>query len=128
MATILSLLSNSKGEPPVSDLENLINCYPRDISEDRLDDGDLISLIMCHIALGSVQPDSTKLLEFNKLLEISQRFLNERKTFPASAYFLIFMLYWPDVRFLTSQYAKKGNVLNSAMEKVKQLHQKSPRP
>ncbi|XP_040186857.1 sterile alpha motif domain-containing protein 9-like [Rana temporaria] len=124
VATILSLLSNSNVEQSVSDLEKIINCYPRDISEDRLDDGDLISLIMCHIALGSVQPDSRKLLEFKKLLEISQRFLNERKTFPASAYFLIFMLYWPDERFLTSQYANKGNVLNSAMEKAKRLHQK----
>ncbi|XP_040187375.1 sterile alpha motif domain-containing protein 9-like [Rana temporaria] len=124
VATILSLLSNSKSERLVVALERIINYLPTDISEDKLDDGDLISLIMCHIALGSVQPDSRKLLEFKKLLEISQRFLNERKTFPASAYFLIFMLYWPDERFLTSQNIKKGNVLNFAMEKAKQLHQK----
>ncbi|XP_077316797.1 sterile alpha motif domain-containing protein 9-like [Lithobates pipiens] len=122
VATILSLLSNSKGEPPVLALEKIIKCYPTDISEDRLDDGELISLIMCHIALGSVQPD--KHFDFKKLLEISQRFLNERITFPASAYFLIFMLYWPDEDFLTTQYAKKGNVLKSVMETAKRLHHK----
>lgn len=124
VATILSLLSDSKGVHPVVALERIINYFPTDKPEDKLDDGDLISLIMCHIALGSVQPDSKKLLAFKNLLEKSQRFLNERTTFPASAYFLIFMLYWPDERFLTSQNIKKGNVLNSAMEKAKQLHQK----
>lgn len=124
VATILSLLSNSKGEHPVVALERIINYFPRDISEDRLDDGELISLIMCHIALGSVQPDSRKLLEFKNLLEISQRFLNERKIFPASAYFLIFMLYWPDEKFLNTQYVKKGNVLKFVMETAKRLHHK----
>ncbi|XP_018429301.1 PREDICTED: sterile alpha motif domain-containing protein 9-like [Nanorana parkeri] len=124
VATILSLLSNSRGESPVSALEKIINCYPKNISEDTVDDGDLISLIMCHIALGSVQPDSKKLYTFKKLLEISQRFLNERKTFPASAYFLIFMLYWPDEEFLATQYANKGNILKFAMETAKRLHQK----
>nr|DBA21842.1 TPA: hypothetical protein GDO54_012965 [Pyxicephalus adspersus] len=124
VATILSLLSDSHSpHSPIEALEKIISYFPRDISEKMLDDNDLISLIMCHIALGSVQPNSSKLLEFGKLLDISQRFLNERKTFPASAYFLIFMLYWPDEKFLTKQYANKSNILTFVMETAKRLHQ-----
>ncbi|KAM5135377.1 sterile alpha motif domain-containing protein 9-like [Mantella aurantiaca] len=123
VATILSLLSNSRVERTVSALERIISCFPRDISEDTLDNGDLISLIMCQIALGSVQPQSKKLFEFKKLLDISQRFLNQRKTFPASAYFLLFMLYWPDEKFLTVQYEHKGNILEFVMKTAKRLHQ-----
>ncbi|XP_068118074.1 sterile alpha motif domain-containing protein 9-like isoform X2 [Hyperolius riggenbachi] len=124
VATILSLLSNTSMESPGSELEAVINCYPREISEDQLDDTDLINLIMCHIALGSVCSESTKLFSFEKLLEISQRFLNDRKPFPASAYFLIFMLYWPDEKFLMKQYANKTNILKNAIENARQLHGK----
>ncbi|KAM9296634.1 sterile alpha motif domain-containing protein 9-like [Gastrophryne carolinensis] len=124
VATILSLLSNSKPENPGSDLESVIDCYPREISEEKLDDNDLINLIMSYVALGSVCPQSTKLFSFDKLLEVSQRFLNNQKIFPASAYFLIFMLYWPDEKFIAKQHASKTNILKTAIETAKHLHQK----
>ncbi|KAM5135857.1 sterile alpha motif domain-containing protein 9-like [Mantella aurantiaca] len=121
VATILLLLYNSQDQHTVSALKRIISYFPRDISEDTLDDDEIISLIMCQFALRSVKPQSKKLFKFRKLLDISQRLLNQRKTFPASAYFLLFMLYWPDEKFLTAQYEHKGNILEFVMEKAIQL-------
>ncbi|KAE8627487.1 hypothetical protein XENTR_v10007021 [Xenopus tropicalis] len=120
-ATILALLSDPKTERPAAKLESIIDNYPKDIGPHSLDDIDLINYIMCHIALGCVNSESPKLLPFQKLRDLCKRFLNQEKQFPPSAYFLIFMLYWPDDKF-PEKYG--DNTLTAAGQTAKRLHDK----
>ncbi|XP_053564117.1 sterile alpha motif domain-containing protein 9-like [Bombina bombina] len=122
-ATILSLLSDSKDERSGKKLENIIALYPQDISQERLDDVDLINYIMCHISLGCVFPGSSKILSFEKLRDLCKRFVNPRRSFPPSAYLLIFLLFWPDEKFDKKPDANKDNFLTFALHTAKRLHE-----
>uniref|UniRef100_A0A8C5R1T1 SAM domain-containing protein n=1 Tax=Leptobrachium leishanense TaxID=445787 RepID=A0A8C5R1T1_9ANUR len=125
--TILSLLSDSKQDEIQSRLEKILEFFGPEMSPYSLDDIDLINYIMCHIALGSVHPESTKLLPFQRLRDMSRRFLRNRKQFPPSAYLIIFLLFWPDDKFderQTPQNTQKDSVLTSAVKTAKQLHER----
>ncbi|KAM4664285.1 sterile alpha motif domain-containing protein 9-like isoform 1-T2 [Discoglossus pictus] len=122
-ATILSLLSDLKDNRPREKLEKIIDLYPQDGKLQHLDNVDLINYIMCHIALGCVCHGSSKLLSFEKLRELSQRFLNQRKTFPPSAYLLIFLLFWPDQKIDKIPDANKDIILTFALQTAKRLHE-----
>ncbi|XP_075436049.1 sterile alpha motif domain-containing protein 9-like [Ascaphus truei] len=121
--TILSLLSDSRDDRSSIKLEKIIDLYPQDITQERFDDTDLINYIMCHIALGCVCPGSAKILSFQKVRELSKRFLNQRKTFPPSAYLLIFLLYWPDDKVDKEPNTNKDNILTSSLQTAKRLHE-----
>ncbi|OCT96124.1 sterile alpha motif domain-containing protein 9-like [Xenopus laevis] len=120
-ATILALLSDPKNERPAGKLETIIDNYPKDSKPNSLDDIDLINYTMCHIALGCVNSESSKLLPFQKLRDLCKRFLNHQKEFPPSAYFLIFMLYWPDDKF-PEKYGH--DILTAAGQTAGRLHNK----
>ncbi|KAM4691159.1 sterile alpha motif domain-containing protein 9-like [Rhinophrynus dorsalis] len=122
-ATILSLLSDSKDERASKKLEKIIDLYPEDVKKQGLDDVSLINYIMSHIALGCVSPGSPKLLTFQKLRELSERFLNKRKSFSPSAYLLMFLLYWPDDKADNKHDENKDNILTFACQTAKVLHE-----
>ncbi|XP_071987984.1 sterile alpha motif domain-containing protein 9-like isoform X2 [Engystomops pustulosus] len=114
-STILSLLPDHKK------LSNIVDLYTRCSAD--LDDIDLISYIMSHIALACVAPNSTKLLTFQDLRERSKRYQNPRKSFPASAYLLLMLLYWKDDIIDREPDAKKDQILSSALQNARRLHQ-----
>ncbi|CAH2291899.1 sterile alpha motif domain-containing 9-like [Pelobates cultripes] len=118
--TILSLLSDSTKNEKPKKLETILDLYGPNVSLESLDNIDLINYIMCHIALGSVSTESTKLLPFQKLRDMSKRFLRERAQFPPSAYLIIFMLYWPDDKF---DEHHNESVLTNAVKTARHLHE-----
>ncbi|XP_069809138.1 sterile alpha motif domain-containing protein 9-like isoform X1 [Dendropsophus ebraccatus] len=123
MATILSILSDSKDERSSKKLEEIISLYPEDITRQGLDDTDLANYIMSHIALGCVCPGSPILLSLQQLREFGKRFLYTRKTFQPNAYLLIFLLYWPDDKVDNKPDANKDQILANALHTARALHE-----
>ncbi|XP_063816974.1 sterile alpha motif domain-containing protein 9-like isoform X2 [Pseudophryne corroboree] len=123
-ATIISILSDPNDDRSSKKLENIIDLYPQDVAKDGMDDVSLANYIMSHIALGCVCPGSVKLLSFQKLRELTKRFLNTRKLFPPSAYLLIFLLYWPDDHIDEKPDANKDIILTTALYTARTLHGK----
>ncbi|CAH2291900.1 sterile alpha motif domain-containing 9-like [Pelobates cultripes] len=117
---ILFLLSDSPKDEKQARLEAILQCYGPNVCQESLDNIDLINYIMCHIALGSVSTESTKLLPFKKLRDMSKRFLKDRTQFPPSAYLIVFMIYWPDDKF---DEEHNDNILTSAVKTAKYLHE-----
>ncbi|KAM8945731.1 sterile alpha motif domain-containing protein 9-like [Pelodytes ibericus] len=122
-ASILSLLSDAKEERAGKKVEKILDMYPEDITQAGMDDVSLKNCIMTHIALGCAYPGSSKLLSFQKLRELSKRFLNPRKSFPPCAYLLIFLLFWPDEKVDKKPDETKEKILTSALQTAKQLHE-----
>ncbi|XP_075207627.1 sterile alpha motif domain-containing protein 9-like [Anomaloglossus baeobatrachus] len=124
VATILSILSDSKTKRSSEKLENIIALYPEDITCQGLDNTDMANYIMSHIALGCVCPGSPKLLSLQVLRELGKRFLHTRKTFQPSAYLLTFLLYWPDNKVDDKPDANKDNILANALQMARELHER----
>uniref|UniRef100_A0A7M4DZZ6 SAM domain-containing protein n=1 Tax=Crocodylus porosus TaxID=8502 RepID=A0A7M4DZZ6_CROPO len=123
VTTILSLLSDTKEKRSVQKLETIISFYAEDPLRERLEDIDLINYILSHITLACVSPGSSKLLPFQKLRELSKRFFKQRRTtFPASAYFLLTLLYWPDEALDIEPNPDKYDILISALQTMKHLN------
>ncbi|XP_019372315.1 PREDICTED: sterile alpha motif domain-containing protein 9-like isoform X1 [Gavialis gangeticus] len=123
VTTILSLLSDTKEKRSVQKLETIINFYAEDPLRERLEDIDLINYILSHITLACVSPGSSKLLPIQKLRELSKRFFKQRRTtFPASAYFLLTLLYWPDEALDIEPNPDKDDILISALQTMKHLN------
>ncbi|XP_074839336.1 sterile alpha motif domain-containing protein 9-like [Carettochelys insculpta] len=123
VTTILSFLSDSKEKRSVEKLEQIINFYPDDPQKERLDDIDLINYILCHITLACLAPGSSKLLPFQTLRALSNRFFKQRRTaFPASAYFLLTLLYWPDDALDKEPNSDKDDMLVLALQTMKRMH------
>ncbi|XP_032661513.1 sterile alpha motif domain-containing protein 9-like [Chelonoidis abingdonii] len=121
--TILSLLSDSNDERSVNKLEKIISLYPEDPQKGSLEDIDLINYILCHIALACLSPGSSKLLPFQTLRELSNRFFKQRRTaFPASAHFLLTLLYWPDDALDRESNPDKNDILIAALQSMKHLY------
>uniref|UniRef100_A0A8C3SBA1 SAM domain-containing protein n=1 Tax=Chelydra serpentina TaxID=8475 RepID=A0A8C3SBA1_CHESE len=123
VTTILSLLSDSKDERSVNKLEKIISLYPEDPQKGSLEDIDLINYILCHITLACLSPGSSKLLPFQTLRELSNRFFKQRRTaFPASAHFLLTLLYWPDDALDRESNPDKNDILIAALQSMKRLY------
>ncbi|XP_074870834.1 sterile alpha motif domain-containing protein 9-like [Carettochelys insculpta] len=123
VSTILSLLSDSKDERSVNKLEKIISLYPDDPQKEILQDADLINYILCHITLACLSPGSSKLLPFRTLRNLSSRYSKQRRTgFPASAYFLLILLYWPDDALDTESNTDKDAILISSLQSMKHLY------
>uniref|UniRef100_A0A8C8RBR6 SAM domain-containing protein n=1 Tax=Pelusios castaneus TaxID=367368 RepID=A0A8C8RBR6_9SAUR len=122
VTTILSFFSDSKEKRSVEKLEKIMNFYPEDPRRERLEDIDLINYILCHITLSCLSPGSSKLLPFQMLRELSNRFFKQRTSFPASAYFLLTLLYWPDDALDKEPNPDKEDILISALQTMKRLH------
>nr|XP_033816598.1 sterile alpha motif domain-containing protein 9-like isoform X2 [Geotrypetes seraphini]XP_033816599.1 sterile alpha motif domain-containing protein 9-like isoform X2 [Geotrypetes seraphini] len=118
--TILSLLSDLKDERSARKLETIINLYPKDRT--NLEVSSRINYILCHISLGCVSPSSPNLLSFQELRELSKSFFQKRKLFPASAYFLLILLYWPDNAEDKRSDPDKDDILKVALDSLKQKH------
>ncbi|XP_030062726.1 sterile alpha motif domain-containing protein 9-like [Microcaecilia unicolor] len=118
--TILSLLSDLKDERSAQKLETIINLYSKDTT--NLEDSSLINYILCHVSLGCVCPSSPYLLSFQKLRELSKRFLQKRKFFSATAYFLLTLLYWPDNAEDIRPDPGKDDILKLAVDSLKRQH------
>ncbi|KAM3920832.1 sterile alpha motif domain-containing protein 9-like isoform 1-T2 [Leptodactylus fuscus] len=122
-ATILSILSDTKDERSGTKLEKIIDLYPENLGDKRLDDASLANYIMSHIALGCVCPGSSKLLSLEQLRELGKRFLSTRKTFPPSVYLLTFLLYWPDSKVDLKADGNKDEILVNALQTARALHE-----
>uniref|UniRef100_A0A8D0GI42 SAM domain-containing protein n=1 Tax=Sphenodon punctatus TaxID=8508 RepID=A0A8D0GI42_SPHPU len=122
VTTIFSLLSDSNKES-VQKLEKIISFYPEDPQKEKLENTDLINYILCHITLACLSPGSSKLSSFHALRELSKRFFKQRNTaFPASAHFLLTLLYWPDTALDKEPNPDKDDILISALQTMKRLY------
>ncbi|CAM5155807.1 unnamed protein product [Eretmochelys imbricata] len=123
VTTMLSLFSDSKDERSVKKLEKIISLYAEDPQKGSLEDIDLINYILCHITLACLSPGSSKLLPFETLRELSNRFFKQRRTaFPASAHFLLTLLYWPDDALDRESNLDKNDILIGALQSMKHLY------
>ncbi|XP_062976068.1 sterile alpha motif domain-containing protein 9-like [Elgaria multicarinata webbii] len=125
VTTILSFLSdnNKNDKKSVENLEKIISFYSEDPQKESLEDTDLANYILCHFTLACLSPGSSKLLDLQKLRELSKRFYTRRKTtFPASAYFLLTLLYWPDAALDKDSNSDKDDILKSALDTLKRLY------
>lgn len=121
--TILSFLSDSNDWKSVQSLEQIISIYSEDLRKESLEDSDLIKYILCHFTLACLAPDSSKLLDLPKLRELSKRFFQtRRRLYPASAHFLLTFLYWPDGALDKDSNPDKDDILKSAIDTMKRLH------
>lgn len=122
VTTILSLLSDSNSKQPVQNLEKIIGFYAEDPQKDNLEDTDLINYIVCHITLACLSPGSSRLLDLQTLRELSKRFFKRKRPFPASAHFLLILLYWPDGGLDKDSNSDKDDILKSAIHTLRNLH------
>ncbi|XP_042308831.1 sterile alpha motif domain-containing protein 9-like [Sceloporus undulatus] len=121
VTTILSFLSDKNDKKSVQSLEKIISLYSED--PQSLEDTDLINYILCHCTLACLSPGSSKLLDLRTLRELSKRFFKKWKTtFPASAHFLLTLLYWPDGALDKVSSSDKDDILKSALDTLKRLH------
>ncbi|KAJ1129600.1 hypothetical protein NDU88_007967 [Pleurodeles waltl] len=123
VTTIFSLLSDLKDQRSARKLEEIINLYPKDVQKERLEDAELVNYIMCHIALCCVSPNSPQILPFQKLRHLSSKYFRHRKTYPPSAYLLLSLLYWPDDLEDQEPSQEKDDILTSALQTMRRLHE-----
>ncbi|XP_069728548.1 sterile alpha motif domain-containing protein 9-like [Phaenicophaeus curvirostris] len=123
VTNILSFLSDKKENRSIEKLEKILSCYTENPLKDRLEDNDLINYILCHITLACLSPGSAKLLPANTLRQLSARFFKARRPYPASAYFLLTLLYWPDEALDKEPNPEKDEILNTALQTLKRLYE-----
>ncbi|KAM6403531.1 sterile alpha motif domain-containing protein 9-like [Rhynochetos jubatus] len=122
VTNILSFLTDKKENRSAEKLENILSFYTENPQSDRLEDNDLINYILCHITLACLAPGSAKLLPVQTLRELSVRFFKGKRPFPASAHFLLTLLYWPDEALDREPNPDKDEILNSALQTLKRLY------
>lgn len=122
VTNILSFLTDKKENRSAEKLESILSLYPENPLKDRLEDNDLINYILCHVTLACLAPGSAKLLPLRTLRELSARFFNGKRSFPASAHFLLTLLYWPDEALDKELNPEKDEILTSALQTLKRLH------
>ncbi|XP_044305521.1 sterile alpha motif domain-containing protein 9-like [Varanus komodoensis] len=123
VTTILSFLSDKNDKKSVQTLEKIISCYSEDPQKESWEEIDLTNYILCHFTLACLSPGSPKLLDLPALRECSKGFVKKRKTsLPASTYFLLTLLYWPDAALDKDANSRKNDILTSALAKLKHLH------
>ncbi|XP_026716723.1 sterile alpha motif domain-containing protein 9-like [Athene cunicularia] len=122
VTTILSFLTDKKEHRSAEKLEKILSFYTENPLRDRLEDNDLINYILCHITLACLAPGSGKLLPLQTLRELSIRFFKAKRPFPASAHFLLTLLYWPDEALDREPHPDKDEILNSALQTLKRLY------
>ncbi|XP_068007157.1 sterile alpha motif domain-containing protein 9-like isoform X2 [Melanerpes formicivorus] len=122
VTNILSFLADKKENRSAERLEKILSFYTEDPRRDKLEDYDLISFILCHITLACLVPGSSKLLPMQILRELSLRFFKGKGPFPASAYFLLTLLYWPDEALDKVPNPDKDDILSSALQTLKRLY------
>ncbi|XP_009875278.1 PREDICTED: sterile alpha motif domain-containing protein 9-like [Apaloderma vittatum] len=122
VTNILSFLTDKKENRSAEKLENILSFYTENPLRDRLEDNDLITYILCHITLACLAPGSAKLLPMQTLRELSVRFFRGKRPFPASAHFLLTLLYWPDEALDKEPNPDKDEILNTALHTLKRLY------
>ncbi|XP_040386748.1 sterile alpha motif domain-containing protein 9-like [Cygnus olor] len=122
VTNILSFLTDKKENRSAEKLEEILSFYPENAQRDRLEDTDLINYILSHVVLACLSPGSAKLLPMQTLRELSTRFFKGKRTFPASAHFLLTLLYWPDEALDKEPNPVKDEILSSALQTLKRLY------
>nr|XP_056705123.1 sterile alpha motif domain-containing protein 9-like [Euleptes europaea] len=122
VTTILSQLTDSNSRKSVQNLEKIISYYSEDPQKDNLEDTELINYIVCHVTLACLSPGSSKILDLQILRGLSKRFFKRKRPFPASAHFLLTLLYWPDGALDKDSNPDKDDILKSALRTLKNLH------
>ncbi|XP_009321966.1 PREDICTED: sterile alpha motif domain-containing protein 9-like [Pygoscelis adeliae] len=122
VTNILSFLADKKEHRSAEKVEKILSFYTENPLRDRLEDNDLINYILCHITLTCLAPGSAKLLPLQTLRELSVRFFKGKRAFPASAHFLLTLLYWPDEALDKEPNPDKDEILNSALQTLKRLY------
>ncbi|MBN3285133.1 SAM9L protein, partial [Polyodon spathula] len=119
ITTIFSLLTDYK----TRNLEEIINMYPEDLQKEKLDPIDLVNYIFSQIALGCASPRSPKLVTLQKLQELSrQLYKQSNNRSPTSAFFLHFLLFWPD-ESQDMDPSQHNKILMSAISTLKDLYE-----
>lgn len=121
VTNILSFLTGRENRS-AENLERILDSYPQDPLRNRLEDNDLINFILSHITLACLAPGSAKLLPLPTLRELSRRFIKGKRQFPASAFFLLTLLYWPDEALDKEPNPEKDEILTSALQTLKRLY------
>lgn len=120
---ILSFFTDKKENRSAEKLERILSFYPENPQRNKLEDSDLINFILSHITLACLAPGSGKLLPLSTLRELSSRFFKaKKKVFPASAFFLLTLLYWPDDALDKEPNPDKDDILTSALQTLKRLY------
>ncbi|KAM6297625.1 sterile alpha motif domain-containing protein 9-like [Aegotheles albertisi] len=117
---ILSFLTDKKENRSAEKLEKILSFYTE--SPLRLEDNDLVNYILCHITLACLAPGSAKLVPMTTLREFSTRFFKGKRPFPASAHFLLTLLYWPDEALDKEPNPDKDEILDTALQTLKRLY------
>uniref|UniRef100_A0A8C5TGV5 SAM domain-containing protein n=1 Tax=Malurus cyaneus samueli TaxID=2593467 RepID=A0A8C5TGV5_9PASS len=120
VTNILSFLTDKRENRAAEKLESILSFYPE--NPHRLEDSELINYILSHITLACLAPGSAKLLPLQILRELSKKFLKGKRPFPASAYFLLTLLYWPDEALDKEPTPDKDDILTSALQTLKRLY------
>nr|XP_055037335.1 sterile alpha motif domain-containing protein 9-like [Misgurnus anguillicaudatus] len=124
VTTILYLLSDNKRQRAGEKLEKIINLFPADLKD--LDKTELINFIFCHIALSCSSPGSGTLLSIQELQDLSRQFCSERRTaLPATAYFLLSLLFWPEDLTSTEHSITRSDIVTNA---INALHRYELKP
>eukprot|EP00079_Xenopus_tropicalis_P013925 XP_002943568.3 PREDICTED: sterile alpha motif domain-containing protein 9-like [Xenopus tropicalis] len=119
---ILSLRSD-KVHRAEEKLSEILELYEGISDPGGLADSDLINYLTCHIALGCVSPGSPSLFNLEQLRDLSKRFQSKKKSFSASAYFLLLLLFWPDYLDDREADAEKDHILNFALQTLRRLQE-----
>ncbi|XP_071620011.1 sterile alpha motif domain-containing protein 9-like [Heliangelus exortis] len=120
VTNILSFLTDKKENRSADKLEKILSFYTENPL--RLEDSDLINYILCHITLACLAPGSAKLVPMLTLRDLSARFFKGKRPFPASAYFLLTLLYWPDEALDKEPQPDKDEILNTALQTLGRLY------
>uniref|UniRef100_UPI00398E739A serine/threonine-protein kinase/endoribonuclease IRE1 isoform X1 n=2 Tax=Pristiophorus japonicus TaxID=55135 RepID=UPI00398E739A len=121
ITAIFSPLCDKRIDRAAEKLEKIISMYPEDLQKEKLDLVELVNLTLSYIALACVAPNSSKLLTYQKLRELSQQFWRKKHN-NSNAWFLLTLLYWPDEAHDQEPNEAKGRILNTALETMKRLY------
>lgn len=118
--SILSLLYDKDPQRAGEKLEKIIGMYPENLTRNCLDQSELANFILCQIALNCTLPGSSKLMSLEKLQDLSKRFITKgRNMSPASALFLLSLLFWPET---SKELSSTGTeILLSAIDALQRL-------
>ncbi|XP_065136836.1 sterile alpha motif domain-containing protein 9-like [Paramisgurnus dabryanus] len=124
VTTILYLLSDNKKQRAGEKLEKIISLFPADLKD--LDKTELINFIFCQIALSCASPGSGKLLSIQELQDLSKQFCGGRSALPATAYFLLSLLFWPEDLTGKEHSTTRSDIFIKAVNSLQRYYEMKP--
>ncbi|XP_078140788.1 sterile alpha motif domain-containing protein 9-like [Centroberyx gerrardi] len=119
ITSILSKLTDQKEKDPVGLFEAILSLYPSNPFKANLNQMDLVSYIVAHIALNCLSPQSAKVAALKDLQALSHQFPTEKKRCTPSALFLLTLLFWPEDHDRDHEKETKYEIVQLAVEHLK---------